>query len=77
MEKPAEAGGAPLGGEPKLCEGDTRIGRAIIIIDLWVQRRQYVNIGPRGDFDAFFSTVNRFSMRYVPISGKNVTGFDG
>ena len=33
MEKPAEAGGAPLGGRLKLCEGDTRIRWAIIIID--------------------------------------------
>ena len=37
VEKPAEAGGAPLGGCLKLCEGDTRIpriGRAVIIIDI-------------------------------------------
>ena len=36
LEKPAEAGGAPLGARLKLCEGDTRIHRirrAIIIID--------------------------------------------
>ena len=36
VEKPAEAGGAPLGARLKLCEGDIRIhciGRAIIIID--------------------------------------------
>ena len=32
VEKPAEAGGASFGGRLKLCEGDTRIGRAIIII---------------------------------------------
>ena len=30
VEKPAEEGGAPLGGRMKLCEGDTRIGRAIV-----------------------------------------------
>ena len=34
MEKPAEAGGAPLGGRLNLCVGDTRIRRAIIIIDI-------------------------------------------
>ena len=33
VEKPAEAGGAPLGGRLKLCEADTRIRRAIIIKD--------------------------------------------
>ena len=33
VEKPAEAGGPPLGGRLKLCEGGTRIRRAIIIID--------------------------------------------
>ena len=43
MEKPAEAGGAPLGGWLKLCEGDTRIQRilrAIIIIDksIYIER---------------------------------------
>ena len=27
LEKPAEAGGAPIGGQLKLCEGDTRIHR--------------------------------------------------
>ena len=33
VEKLAEAGGAPLGCQLKLCEGDIRIRRAIIIID--------------------------------------------
>ena len=33
VEKPAEAGGAPRDARLKLCEGDTRMRRAIIIID--------------------------------------------
>ena len=37
VEKPAEAGGAPLGGRLKLCEGETRIRRAIIILDSCVR----------------------------------------
>ena len=75
MEKPAEAGGSPLGGRLKFCEGDTRIGRAIFYNIVKLQPDRSLNCN-----NTYIETTQldvSFKERISPDSPKGISSSEG